>query len=258
MNLKNIILVCTGLASSVALLVTTAACSSVSLPVTSSTIPPTTTFTATTASPTTSAPATASRRGPNGTFGTLAAINGDTLTLTTSQGQSTVNVSSSTTIEKTVSGTIADLGQGDYVTISGTTDSTGNIDAASIMVRAQAQTSQFFPPTGTTTGNGGNFTRPNGDSPGGGLGGQFTIGTINVIDGNSFTVTTAQGQVTVNVGTDTVIQQTVSGALSDLSIGDSLSVIGLTDSNSDIDATSISIRPQGQGFPGTQPTTTTN
>jgi hypothetical protein len=84
------------------------------------------------------------------------------------------------------------------------------------------------------------------------------MGTIDAINGNSFTVTTAQGQVTLNVGTDTIIQQTVSGALSDLSIGDSLSVIGPIGSNSDIDATSISIRPQGQGFPGTQPTTTTN
>ena len=255
MNFKNIILVCTGLALIVALLATTAGCSSASSPVTSSSVPSTTTSTTTAASPTTS---TASRRGPNGTFGTLAAINGDTLTLTTSQGQVTVNISSDTTIEKTVSGTITDLGQGNYVTISGNADTTGNINAASIMVRAQEQPGQFSPPTGTTTGNGGNFTRPNGGSPGGGLGGQFTIGTIDVINGNSFTVTTAQGQVTVNVGTDTVIQQTVSGTLADLSIGDSLTVSGTPDSNGNIDATSISIRPQGQGFPGTQPTTTTN
>jgi hypothetical protein len=180
------------------------------------------------------------------------------LTLTTSQGQVTVNVSSSTTIEKTVNGTIGNLAQSDFVTVSGTPDSTGNINATSITIRPQGQSGQPFPTTETTPGSGEGFTRPNGGAPGGTTGGQFTIGTINGINGNSFTVTNAQGQLTVNVDADTIIQETVSGALSDFSTGDSLSVIGPTDSNGNIDATSISIRPQGQGFPGAHPTTTTS
>jgi len=251
MNLKNIILICAGLVLSVALSVVTLACSSAS-PVTTSSSTTTTTITTTAGSTTTSTTTTAQRPGANGT---IAAINGDTLTLTTRQGQVTVNVSSSTTIEKTVSGTIDDLGQGDFVTISGTTDNTGNLDATSIMIRPQGETNQSFPTTGTPPANGGGFTTPSGTF-GGGAGRQFTIGTISSVSGNNLTVTTSQAQVTVTVGTNTVIQKTISGTLADLSVGDSVSAVGPTDSSGNIDATSISIRPQGQGFPTTQSTTT--
>ena len=86
----------------------------------------------------------------------------------------------------------------------------------------------------------------------------MTIGTINGINGSSLTVTTAQGQVIVNISTATVIQKAVRGALSDLQTGVSLTAIGATDSNGNVNAISISIRPQGQGFPATQPATTTS
>jgi hypothetical protein len=85
----------------------------------------------------------------------------------------------------------------------------------------------------------------------------MTIGTINSIDSNSFMVTTvAQGQVTVNIGSDTTIQKTVSGTAFDLQIGVSISATGQTDANGDINATSISIGSPGQGFPAFQPITT--
>jgi len=250
MNLKNIILICIGLVLSVALSVVTLACSSASPAATSSST--TTTTTATTfASPATSAPTTDQRPGANGT---IAALNGDTLTLTTRQGQVTVNVSSNTTIEETISGTIDDLGQGDVITINGTTGNTGNLDATSIMVRPQGQTNPSFPTTGTPPANGGGFTTPSGTF-GGGTGRQFTIGTIIAVNGNNLTVTTSQAQVTVIIGTNTVIQKTISGTLADLSVGDSVSAVGTTDSSDNIDASSISIRLQGQGFPTTQSTT---
>jgi len=254
-NKKNIITVSAGLVLATALSIVTVACSSASSPTTSSTVVATTTPTETAVapSPTTTPPSQFQRRGANGT---LAAINGDILTLTSSQGQVSVNISSSTTIEKTVVGTIDDLNQGDFVTISGTTDSAGNISATSIMVRPQGQQGQFTPPTTGTPGNGGTFTRPNGGFPGGDAGRQFTIGTISGINGDSLTVTTTQGEVTVNIDSDTVIQNTVSGTLSDLQTGIFLTVTGPTDSNGNVDATSISIQTQGQGFPATPPTTT--
>jgi len=252
MNLKNVVLLCAGLTLSVPLSFLTVACSS-SSPAT--TLSNATTTTSTTTVTTTSATTTAQRPGANGT---IAAINGDTLTLTTRSGQVMVNIGPSTNIEETVTGTVADLNQGDFVTVSGTTDSTGDIDATSIMLR-QAQASQSFPTTGTTSGfggSGGGFSGPGGGTSESGSGGQFTVGTISSVNGNSFTVTTSQAQVTVNVGTNTTILKTVSGAISDLSVGDSLTVGGTTDSSGNIDATSISIRPPGQGFPGTSPTTT--
>ena len=238
-----------GLVLAITLSVMAIACSSASSTTTSSTPTVTSTSTETTALPS-STTAQSSQFQRRGTSGTLTAINGDSLTLTTSQGQVTVDITSSTTIEKTVVATVSDLSQGDIVTISGTADSTGNINATLIMVRPQSQS----PPT---TGNGGTFTRPNGGSPpGGNTARQFTIGTISEINGNSLTVTTAQGQVTVNIGSNTVIQNTISGTISDLQTGVSLTVVGPTDSSGNVDATSISIRPQGQGFPGGTPSTT--
>ena len=245
-KIRNMIPISAGLVLATTLSVIAVACSSASSTTTS-------TSTEITAPPsiTTTQSAQFQRRGASGT---LADINGDTLTLTTQQGQVTVNISSDTTIEKTVVGTVSDLSQGDFVTFSGTTDSTGNVNATLIMMRPQSQQGQSPP----TTGSGGTFTRPNGGSTSGGnTGRQFTIGTISGINGNSLTVTTAQGQVTVSIGSNTVIQNTVSGTVSDLQTGVSLTVVGPTDSSGNVDATSISIRPQGQGFPGGTPPITT-
>jgi hypothetical protein len=257
MNLKNIKVLCAVLTLSVALSFVTVACSSSSPATPSSTITTMTTATTSTTdvSTTTSITTTAQRPGANGT---ITAINGDTLTLTTRSGQVTVIIIPTTSIEETVTGTIVDLNQGDYVTISGAADSTGDIDATSIMLR-QAQAGQSFPTTGTTSGFGGSgegFTGPGGGTLGSGSGGQFTVGTISSVNGNSITVMTSQAQVTVNIGTNTTILKTVNGAVSDLSVGDSLSVMGTIDNSGDIDATFISVRPQGQGIPGASPTTT--
>jgi len=219
------------------LVMITAACSSTSSPATSSTT-----------TPATSPPNSAQRQGVNGT---IASIIGNTLTLTASLGQVIVNVDSGTIIEKTVNGTLSDLGQGEFVTITGTTGSGGNINATSITVRPQGQGGQFTPPTGATPGNGGGFTRPM-NSPGngfpnGGTGLPGAVGTISGINGGILTVTTAQGQVTVNVDSNTVIQKTAAGALSDLSVGDSLTVFGTLNSSGVINAASIMVRPEGQG-----------
>jgi hypothetical protein len=248
-NCKNIIQISAGVTLAAVLSVVAVACSSASSQ-TTSTVPLTTTSTTTTAPSSTETTQSSQfqRRGANGT---IASINGNTLTLTTSQGQATVNINSTTTIEKTVTGSISELIQGDFVTINGSPDSNGNVNATSIMVM------QGQPPTRTTPGNGSSTTRPSGTFPGGGTAGQITIGTINVINGNNFTVTTvAQGQVTVNIGINTTIQKTVSGTISDLQTGVLITAIGQTDTNGDVNATSISIGSLGQGFPTFQPTTT--
>lgn len=215
---------------------------------------------ATTTSPTGSASTPGQGRG---VFGDVASINGNTLVLTTTQGQTTVNIGSSTAIEKTVTGSVSDLKNGDAVTVIGTTDSNGNIAANSIDVRPQGQ-SGFF---GAGTGGGGRFqggsgngTGPgfgggagNGTGPGFGGAGQFTVGTIASIAGNTITLTTPQGQATVSVGTNTNVTETESGTASDLQTGDSLIVVGSRDANGDVAATLITIQPAR----GTAPTGTT-
>ncbi len=79
--------------------------------------------------------------------------------------------------------------------------------------------------------------------------GQGASGTVASIDGSTLTLTTAQGPVTVNVGSNTSVQKTDTGALSDIQEGESLTVIGSRDANGNITATSIIIRPPRQGAP---------
>ena len=241
-NHKNIITVCTSITLAAALSIVIVACSSTSSQ-TTSTMPPTTTPTAT-ATPTSTETTQTSQFQRRGANGTIASVNGSTLTLTTSQGQATVIISSSTIIEKTVVGAVSDLAQGNFVTISGALDTSGNIDATSIILM------QGQPPAQATPGNGSDTTRPSGIFPGGGTGRQLTIGTISSINSNSIIVTTTQQSlVTVSIDSNTVIQKTVTGSISDLQTGVNVSANGPTDSNGAVDATLISIQQQGQGFP---------
>lgn len=195
-----------------------------------------------------------------GVFGDLASINGDTLVVTTPQGQTTVNIGSSTVIEKTVAGSVSDLKDGDAVTVIGTADANGNITASSVSVRPQGQTGFF----GGGNGGGGRFQggfpggqSNNGTAPSFGGGGQFTIGTIAGISGDTLTLTTPQGQANVSVSTDTTVMETEAGTVSDLKTGDSLVVMGSRDANGDVAATLVTIQPAARtGTTGTGTTTT--
>jgi hypothetical protein len=73
-----------------------------------------------------------------GAQGQVKSIEGNTLTLSTAQNVTTVTLSDSTTILKSVAGTIADLKVGDQVRVSGQTDSSGAITANSITVMGPA------------------------------------------------------------------------------------------------------------------------
>jgi Domain of unknown function (DUF5666) len=232
------------------------------------------------ASPTT--PSTPDSTQRPGAFGSLTKIDGNTLTLTTAQGQVTVYVGSDTSIQKTTTGTLSDLHEGQSLTVTGNQDASGNITATSIMVQPQGQSALFTPRAGATPNTGGTGGRPSEGTypafPGGGTGGNPSEGTyptfpsggigrgatgsLTKIDGNTLTLTTAQGQVTVYVGSDTTIQKNISGTLSDLHEGQSLTVMGNQDASGNITATSIIIRPAATlgptpaATPSPAPTTT--
>lgn len=77
-----------------------------------------------------------------GTFGTLKSLNGDTLTLTTVQGNDvTVNINDATAIQKTVSGTLSDLQPGQFVNVTGPQGADGNIAAGMISIQPARQSS---------------------------------------------------------------------------------------------------------------------
>ena len=160
---------------------------------------------------------------------------------TTAQGQVTVNMGSSTTIEKTAAGTLADLKTGQLLTVVGTADANGNIAASTIAVRQPGQ----------GTGGGAGFGRNpsgappspgNGTNPGFPGGGNFTAGSLTNINGSTLTLSTAQGTATVTVGASTAILETVSGTVNDLQAGQSVAVTGNRDAAGNINATLISIQ----------------
>jgi hypothetical protein len=69
-----------------------------------------------------------------GTTGEVKSIDGDVLTISTAENVTTVNLSSNTTIVKSIEGTISDLQPGMRVMISGEKDSKGNISATQVTI----------------------------------------------------------------------------------------------------------------------------
>ncbi len=69
-----------------------------------------------------------------GTTGLVKTVEGETMTLSTAQNVATVNLSDTTTIEKTISGAISDIQPGMQVMVIGETDSAGNITASRITI----------------------------------------------------------------------------------------------------------------------------
>ena len=79
-----------------------------------------------------------------GVSGTVQSVSGDTLTVGTAQGVTTVTLSGSTTILKSQTGSAGDLQVGQQVTVRGARDSSGTVAATTIQVV----------PAGTTLGGG--------------------------------------------------------------------------------------------------------
>jgi hypothetical protein len=91
------------------------------------------------------------------------------------------------------------------------------------------------------------------DGAGAGLG-DLTMGTIASIDGNTITVTLADGTTTtITTTTDTTVTTTADGTVSDLAAGDTVTVAGSAGSDGTVAATSISEGTMGFGG-GTPPT----
>ncbi len=206
-------------------------------------------------SPTTSAPPAAPSQPPpqgnpggrfgGGASGTIASINGSTLTLSTQQGDVTVNVDANAVIQKTVGGSLSDLQTGQFVTVIGTADASGNVAATSISLRG-VETPRFTPQPGATPNQGGSgrFSGTPAPRTPNGTSGNGVFGTISAANGNTLTITTVQSQqVTVTVGSSTRISKTVSGTLSDLQVGEPVTVGGAPDSYGTIQATFITIPP---------------
>ncbi len=93
----------------------------------------------------------------------------------------------------------------------------------------------------------GNFAGANGDmirgGTGGGAGG-FLTGTIAAKDAGSITINTRDGSSHVVLITPaTSVSKSVTGALGDVSVGSTIIVSGMTNSDGSVSATLIQLRP---------------
>ncbi|MEJ2598631.1 MAG: DUF5666 domain-containing protein [Anaerolineales bacterium] len=69
-----------------------------------------------------------------GVFGQLKNINGNTLTVSTQNGDETVDLTANTQIEKTTAGTTADLKTGEQLIVRGQRDSSGTVAAETVQI----------------------------------------------------------------------------------------------------------------------------
>ena len=180
-----------------------------------------------------------------GASGAVTQISGSAITLNGQSGQMTVDVLPSAVILKTAAASAADLQVGQMVTVAGQADASGNVAASRISIRPQNATlPSFTPPAGASP----RPSRPAGTSPGGFSGaGNAVFGTIAAVNGNAITVTNSQSQqINVTIASDTIIQQTVTGSLSDVQIGDFVTAVGTADQSGNVQATLLTI---GSGNP---------
>lgn len=88
---------------------------------------------------------------------------------------------------------------------------------------------------------------------GAGFGGRGVLGTVTAVSPTSITVSTRGGSVTVAVPSNVVVSKTVTGAMSDVTVGSDVTVASTTDASGNRTASRITIVPAGQlpgGFGG--------
>ena len=79
-----------------------------------------------------------------------------------------------------------------------------------------------------------------------GRGGRGGVGgAIESIDGNTLTITTPRGSVTVNTYEETTVRKIVDGTMEDLTQGVQIRVTGARDEEGTVKATSITLVPEG-------------
>lgn len=170
-----------------------------------------------------------------GNTGTIAAIDGTTITLTTQAGTTKVIASANTTVSLSVTGAVGDIKPGDHVVVTGV--ASGTTVAADRIDDTGANATTGFGGRG-----GGPGGLPGGNPPAGarqGNGG-FVAGTVASLDATSLTITATDGTTTkVTTTSSTQVTTEKTGSLQDLATGEQVTVMGATGSDGTVTATAI-------------------
>ena len=188
---------------------------------------------------------TQSGRGPgrNGASGELVKISGTTLILNAQSGDVTVVYNGSTRIQKTSTGTVADIVTGTCIVATGQKDSSGAVTAS--VVRLSSKVNGSCAPGGPGAGNGARPT-PSGTPRPGQANAGFAAGEVTAVSGTSVTVLDATGASRpVTVPTTVRVSTSSSASASDLAVGDCVLATGSKDASGTVTARSLSIVPAG-------------
>ena len=189
-------------------------------------------------------------RDGNLTDGSVVSLSGSTLVLSTSSGDVTVDLTSSTPISETGTGSVSDITVGSCITATGS-DATGTITANRVTVSPEVNGA--CPATSFTGGNPGGFPggRPNSSlapRPSGGYTSDFASvrGVVTAVNGGAVTVQPSSGSSQgVTVPSTATVATTTAGSASDLVSGTCVAAIGPRSSSGTVTASSLLIEPAG-------------
>jgi hypothetical protein len=183
----------------------------------------------------------------NATFGQLVQINGSTLILSSSTGDSTVTYATTTTITQTSTGSLANVTPGLCITAAGTKDATGRLVATTVLLSAPVSGSCT---TGFGGGGGGTFSPPAGATPRPSFsppaGAGSARGLVKSVTGTYVTLSETTG-TTMTINVPTTVKVTTSSVVqpSALQTGQCLTALGTKNSSGAVAARSLTITPAG-------------
>lgn len=202
-------------------------------------------------------------------FGPVASVDGDTLTVTTRQGDTRVKVAGAR-IQKTVDATADDLKAGEQVVVVGQQGSDGSFTASTIQIRpadaggqagfqgqrqgqgagqAQGQAEGAGRGQGQTQGAGQAQSQGGGQGQARGQGQaqgmRSLFGSVDSLEGDTLALKSQQGETTRVKITGARIEKTADGTAADLKAGVTVTVTGQRGSDGTVSASSVQIMPAG-------------
>jgi hypothetical protein len=200
----------------------------------------------TSASTTTPAAATPSGAGARGAAGEVAQITGSQLIINAATGDITVLFTGTTIVQRTRTGSLADLTVGTCVAVTGSKDATGAVTAAAIRTFTATSTSCTLTGNGFGTRSPGAVPRPSG-SPARPPNANFalTVGAVTAAAAGTITVQTTAGPSTITVPTTARISLVTTATDGDISVGDCVTATGPRTSSGTVTARTITIVPSG-------------
>ena len=206
---------------------------------------------------------------PSLTVGTIQSVSSTGLQVKNAQGKVVqATFTSKTTFVRSATLTAADLKAGMLVSVTVKQNSDNSYSALTVSVRTSSTRSGVFTRgsgsctgqrlrgTGTPGAIGGGNPGGFGGAPGSGQSRQTISGTVSSVNGNSLIVTDTSGNdftVTLTTTTRISTQQTIT--VSDLQVGEAVTITGSANSHGGINATSVAVL-QGNLFRRTTPTAT--